>query len=318
LNQNQNNDAIVTNNFKIDAAISCIGNLQPNPQWKQLFGLSFDDVTLFEQNGLLNEQVIHLSKSWGAQRFVTISVNYESAKCLEGPIEGYMNGKRHAESIASQIFGEENTIVLGPSWIYGGNRFPILGKWYTSFLQSFLVQQYLKTNHFLRNLSTAPTEDWVEQMVLNSPPVQVDVIARVIAASALGWIERTNVGHRRQGFYDTRGKPILYDNVLYIDGASNIERLDHTFNTRWNDNKKHPSNMNSFPTPNHDNNFENSRIHDDGDDDDDSYDNTLLVEPPQEGAFIGKGPYLFPLPVVATFLTIFYCIATNKFVQPIS
>eukprot|EP00568_Trieres_chinensis_P015695 CAMPEP_0183326898 /NCGR_PEP_ID=MMETSP0160_2-20130417/83421_1 /TAXON_ID=2839 ORGANISM="Odontella Sinensis, Strain Grunow 1884" /NCGR_SAMPLE_ID=MMETSP0160_2 /ASSEMBLY_ACC=CAM_ASM_000250 /LENGTH=119 /DNA_ID=CAMNT_0025494993 /DNA_START=50 /DNA_END=406 /DNA_ORIENTATION=+ len=73
-------------------------------------------------------------------------------------------------------------------------------------------------------------EDWVEKMIF-SPPVHVDNLARVLCAGALGCLGRDQVGNRKQGFYDTDGKPVLYDDVIFIDGTEAIEELSRKLAT---------------------------------------------------------------------------------------
>ena len=99
----------------IEAGISCIGNVNPNPDFDKLsfFGLAFDDETLFIENGLVNECAARLAKSNGAKRFVFMSISYEVAKMVEGPIDGYTRGKRHAEHVICELFGADNSFVLG-------------------------------------------------------------------------------------------------------------------------------------------------------------------------------------------------------------
>ena len=38
------------------------------------------------------------------------------------------------------------------------------------------------------------------------------------------------------------------------------------------------------------------------------------IEPPFEGALIGKGPFLYPLPIIGIFASIFFSIASGQFV----
>jgi hypothetical protein len=272
----------------IDVAISCIGNVQPRQEWTQMFGLSFDDDKLFYENGVLNQRVIDLSKEAGASRFAFVSVSYETAKCLEGPIEGYLNGKRLAEARACDSFGEENTVLVGPSLVYGGKRFPLLGKFYLSLVESPPARAYVAGNDFLRSLSSAPIEDWLEKMIFSSP-VEVEKVARVLCAGGLGLIDRGMVGARRQDFYDQNGKSIIYPNALCIDGTVEIERMDYLVASTLGVDSTRLESASSTSTDS--------------------------SEPRFEGALIGKRPYLYPLPVVFLFLTIFWSISTQQVVQ---
>ncbi len=301
---------------KIDAAISCIGNVNPNPNWVKstFFGLGFDDEKLYYENGILNEYAIQISKKAGAKRFVFISVSYEVAKMLEGPIPGYINGKRNAEHVAYDLFGSDGAFVLGPSLIYGGKRFSTLGDRYRQFVESTVAKLYVSGNEALRNLSSAPIEDWVEKTIFSSP-VKVDVVARVAAAAAMGFVRRDLVGERRQGFYSTDGKPILYDDVIFIDGTKEIERVDEIVSTELVlelMKEKQPQTrsgsaqvVESVKTNYFAQNEEN--------DPSENHNDHGSQPPYAEGALIGKGPLLFPLPVVAFFGTVFYLVSSGQF-----
>mmetsp|Transcript_37211 Transcript_37211/g.42473 ORF Transcript_37211/g.42473 Transcript_37211/m.42473 type:complete len:366 (-) Transcript_37211:127-1224(-) len=272
----------------IDAAVSCVGTVDPVDEWVQLFGLGFDNDKLRKENGDVNENFCKIAKEAGAKRFVFVSVSYEVAKALEGPIAGYLDGKRQAEHAAAELFGNENTVVVGPSLIYGGNRFPKLGKFYRSFVESAPAKAYVGGNDFLRSLSAAPLEDWVEKMLFSSP-IDVDTVSRVISAGALDMIERDMVGTRKQEFYGTNGKPVFYDDVLYLDGAKEIERIDKLVQVV--PSEERTTKVSKKTTPPNKN------------------------QPYAEGALIGKKPYLFPIPAIGVFLYIFWAVATEQFVQ---
>lgn len=278
----------------IDAAISCIGNLNPSSEWDKLtfFGLAFDDDLLYAQNGLVNECAAKIAHRAGAQRFVFISVSYETAKMIEGPVDGYMSGKRRAERAICELFGEENTIAIGPSLIYGGRRFPTFGKVYNQFARSFFAKSYVNGMDALRNLSSSPIEDWVEKSIF-SPPVEVNQVARVASASALGMVKRDK--ERKQNFFDFDGKPVVYDNIVFVDGTYEIERIDAMVK----DMVASDSNSNSASKTS------NKRIE------------QVQGQPLWEGALIGKKPYLYPLPVIIFFLSVFGAISTNQFIASV-
>ena len=273
----------------LDAAVSCIGNVQPKKEWTQLFGLGFDDDRLRYENGVINERAIELAKRAGTKRFAFVSVSYETAKTLEGPIVGYLDGKRMCEQRAVEVFGEDNTILVGPSLVYGGKRFPNLGRMYRLFVESPPARAYVAGNDFLRNLSTTPVEDWLENMIFSSP-IDVDIVARVLCAGSLGLINRDVVGgSRRQDFYDTNGQPVMYPDALFIDGTAEIERVNDLVAPNMSTTRASDSS--------------NVALVED------------LVEPPFEGALVGKGPLLYPLPVILFFGTIFWSVTSQQFVQ---
>jgi nucleoside-diphosphate-sugar epimerase len=276
----------------VDAVVSCIGNVKPAKEWKQLFGLGFDDDTLRDENGGVNEQICRLAKLAGAKRFIFISVSYQVAKALEGPLQGYIQGKRQAEQAALTLFGQDNTIVIGPSLIYGGARYPKLGQLYKTLVESAPAKAYLATNSFLRHLSSTPQEDWLEAMIFSSP-VHVSNVSKVVCAGVMGLLTREIVGDRQQGFFDTLGQPVDYANVLFVDGTRAIERLSSQI-------AESPK-MNSLLLPT------SNRIT-----------IRIIEEPPMKGALVGMGPYLRPIPVVVMFATIFWSVMTQQFIQVVS
>lgn len=314
---NQTDDTTTLLSFlqrkNIDAAVSCIGDLQPDSEWlkSSFFGLGFDDERLFYTNGILNEKAMNIAKIANAKRFVYISVSYEVAKMVEGPLEGYMNGKRHAEHVAFDLFNgnnesnsstlNENVVILGPSLIYGGKRFPKLGKYYRMFQESFFCKAYVKGNESLRKLSAGGygVDDWVEKVLLSCPPITVQIVANVACASLLGYITREIVGDRRQGFFDTNGQPVFYDNALFIDGTEQLEQINNLIKPKLTEKMLEFDMAKEAEYDIRDTNCDLNES-----------------EPPYaEGALIGKGPLLFPIPVVAFFSTVFYLVSQNAFVS---
>lgn len=304
---------------RIESSASLIGNVKPNPGWvkSSFFGLGFDDEALRSENGHVNEAACRLSKDAGASRFAFVSVSYEVAKALEGPIPGYLDGKRSAERAAAATFGDNRTFVVGPSLVYGGKRFPRLGDLYRRFVESAPARSYLASQNFLRNLSSTPLEDWLEKMIF-SPPVHVDDVARCVCAGALGCIEEGMVPPRRQGFFDTNGKPVTYDNVVFVDGTKEIESISKKVGRPESlamavkiisDSKDRTSNeieqrdVSTVPDAPVASSSTPSNRRSDADEE----------EPPFEGALVGLLPFLYPVPVAATFLSIFLAIATGQF-----
>lgn len=164
--------------------VGCIGNVNPNPSWEGLWGLNFDDDQLREENGSVYELFLNQTESLRAKgplnlsRCVLLSLDYTSQKCWEGPIEGYLDGKRLAErrlleAISAPSGGDikdptnlERVVVIGlPNFVYGGKRFPTFGKIYRKFVESPIAKAYVGGNQALRSLSVAEPEDWLEAMV---------------------------------------------------------------------------------------------------------------------------------------------------------
>ncbi|OEU09007.1 hypothetical protein FRACYDRAFT_249351 [Fragilariopsis cylindrus CCMP1102] len=249
-------------NIIIDLTIiGCIGDLKPSSEWMGFFGLGFNNKNLFHQNGV-----------------------------LEGPIDGYVDGKRFAE----HKFVE--TLRLS-SFVYGGTRFPL-----------FVTKTYVKANQALRSLSSYSSEDWVEELLFSSSPIDVNSVAKITTMAAQGAIPRCIVNNggqpRKQGFFNSKGKPILYDDLLFIDGTKEIENI--VLNKNNNKNKfgndieekmvKPPSS--SSPSS--------------------SSSSPHIISPPPkplwEGALIGKRPYLYPIPVVTVLLLFFWSVVTEQFV----
>merc|ERR1719491_2873000 len=134
--------------------------------------------------------------------------------------------------------------------------------------------------------------------MLFSSPIDVTTVGKITAmavdASSNGVITRDTVNNgqpRKQGFFNTTGKPILYDDLLFIDGTQEIEKLVASSNSNDNKNKKKTTKKKKKQSSS--------------------------AGPSNEGAGIGKRPYLFPIPVTIAFLLFFWPVATEQFVTPI-
>ena len=203
LSRETSNDVDVT-------IVGCIGDLNPSQTWLDLWGLGFDDERLLRDNGKVYEQFLNdtmtpllsspsLSPSPSSssqkqkqqhvelRRLVLLSLDYVSQKCLEGPIEGYLDGKRLAERKFLETLSlersesnnrdkdgqedqqrrpEDDVVVIGlSSFVFGGKRFPNFGKLYRTIVESPFAKAYVKSNKALRSLSKTTPEDWVEEMV---------------------------------------------------------------------------------------------------------------------------------------------------------
>ena len=164
--------------------VGCIGNVNPNPSWEGLWGLNFDDDQLLEENGSVYElflnqtELLRTEGPLNLNRCILLSLDYTSQKCWEGPIAGYLDGKRLAErrlleAISTPSGGDitdpanlERVVVIGlPNFVYGGKRFPAFGKIYRKFVESPIAKAYVGGNQALRSLSVAEPEDWLEAMV---------------------------------------------------------------------------------------------------------------------------------------------------------
>ena len=113
--------------------------------------------------------------------------------------------------------------------------------------------------------------------------------------AARGLVTRNVVNNgepRKQGFFNISGLPIEYDDILFVDGAHEIEALVETLQGG----RRGDSLQKSIPS-------KVSKLTD------------TVEEPLWEGALIGKRPYLYPVPVATFFGLIFWGIATQQFVQ---
>lgn len=103
---------------------------------------------------------------------------------------------------------------------------------------------------------------------------------------------------RKQGFFNETGQPVLYDDIVFIDGTDEIETL---LNIRKNTNTrkmKKPTQQKQKPS---------------------KLSSSSLSSPKWEGALIGKRPYLFPVPILIVFGIFFWAVVTEQFVVgPIS
>ena len=162
---------------------------------------------------------------------------------------------------------------------------------YSEIARLGIVKAYANGMDALRNLSSSPIEDWVERSLL-SPPVEVTVVARVACAAALGAVTKEMVGPRRQNFFNDQGKPVFYDDVVYIDGTEELERIDKFVAIPTKDQVKGKSGRKPV-----------IKASSEG------------TEPLWEGTLVGKKPYLYPIPIVAIFSALFHAISTGQFIN---
>ena len=133
---------------------------------------------------------------------------------------------------------------------------------------------------------------------LFSSPVDVEFVGKATAMAARGLVSRDLVNNgepRKQGFFNESGLPVEYDDILFVDGTLEIEKLvgvlgkgDLGGKARGTKPRtKVPKSSSSSSTP----------------------------EPLWEGALIGKRPWLYPVPVTSFFVYLFWGIMTQQFVQ---
>mmetsp|Transcript_121498 Transcript_121498/g.222657 ORF Transcript_121498/g.222657 Transcript_121498/m.222657 type:complete len:443 (+) Transcript_121498:33-1361(+) len=258
----------------LDSAISCVGNLRPNSNWTDFFGLRWDFPRMQRQNGDVNEQIAEAAKRAGAQRFTYVSVSSDVSYAYGGALMGYIKGKRQGEDAARRLFGDRATIV-GPSLVYGGGRFAAPGAVYEAITSSGPVKLLVNILRKLNAISLNPS-DRINIIAL-SPPVDVDTAARAIAAGALG---STTLGFIN-GTADMK-------KVAAEDADADSLKAAATELAR----KRSPAQavqllagaITGKPLPQ------------DGAPSD--------LEAPFEGAFVGARPFLFPLPIALAFIAL--------------
>ncbi len=128
---------------------------------------------------------------------------------------------------------------------------------------------------------------------LFSSPIDVEIAGKATAMAAKGLVTRDIVNggeSRKQGFFNTSGLPVEYDDILFLDGTHKIEALVGDIGAG--EGTKSLQNIGQGAT---------KAVR-------------TTEEPLWEGALVGKRPYLYPLPVAFVFLALFWGISTSQFV----
>lgn len=127
----------------------------------------------------------------GAKRFVYVSVS-EAVGPVAGPLvgDGYFLGKADAESAIVSAFSEDRSLLIKPSFIYGGDGFslspPRVSGAYGGIIDGLLSSAPLRA---LSSISPGPIA------LALAPPVSVDAVAGAAIAGALGKARGTIDGH---------------------------------------------------------------------------------------------------------------------------
>ena len=157
----------------VDAVVSCVGF---NP-----FG--GDEAMSRAVDGDANARAAAAAAEAGAKRFVYVSVASIVPEVIGGAnlMTGYFEGKKLAESAVADAYAETDSLVVKPSFVYGGDAF--------SANPPRVTQQYGEV------LTKLLGSDFVKGIAKNMPgpialtlaePVAVDDVARACAAGALG------------------------------------------------------------------------------------------------------------------------------------
>ena len=174
---------------KIDAAISCVGNMRPSPEFNDFFGLSWDYSTMVMENGVVNGRIAEAAKKAGAERFVLVSASSAKKFAYGGALEGYIDGKEGAEAYARSVFGDENVGIVGPSLILGGGRLDGFAKFYGGICNSGGVRGGIKAwKAFKGGASTGYGPQDAVGEVSQTPPSHVDDVAKAVCACILDTI----------------------------------------------------------------------------------------------------------------------------------
>ena len=98
-----------------DAVISCVG----------IFGA--DDANLRAGNGDYNVRAIEAAKAAGVPRFVLVSVASIVSDVVgeTSLMKGYFEGKSAAEAALRANYPESDSLVVRPSFVYGGDAFSV-------------------------------------------------------------------------------------------------------------------------------------------------------------------------------------------------
>ena len=173
----------------IDAAVSCVGNMRPSPEWEGFFGLHWDYDTMVRENGEVNKVIAAAARRAGARRFVLLSVCSSKKWAYGGALEGYIDGKENGEKAVLEAFGDGGTCFVGPSLIYGGGRFTGFGKLLAGICDTAPIRGQIAFFKWLKgNAATGyGPQDAVGEVAL-TPPCDVEDVARAVSACVLNTI----------------------------------------------------------------------------------------------------------------------------------
>lgn len=133
-------------------------------------------------NGRPNVAAARAAKAAGVGRFVYVSVS-EMVAPVAAPLvgDGYFKGKADAEAAILDAFGEDKSLIIRPTFIYGGEAFsanpPRVDARYGKFIDGLLSSSVVRS---VAELSPAPIRLTLE------PPVDVKAVAAAAIAGAAG------------------------------------------------------------------------------------------------------------------------------------
>ena len=217
----------------IDLAVSCVGNMRPAPTWEEFFGLHWDDDAMRRENGEITARIAEAAKRAGAKRFAYVSVCSASKWAYGGALMGYIDGKEEGEKAVLRLYGDDNSCFVGPSLMYGGERFSAFGKVYAAVGASPPLRAQTKFFKALKQLAASGYQpaDAVGE-VATLPPADVSAVATAVAAGLLGTVpESMRQAHADQQRYEAQirlkaglpEEPIY--TTLYMDGTEQINEV---------------------------------------------------------------------------------------------
>lgn len=153
------------------AVVSCIGTIGGS------------DESMAAGNGAVNVRAVQISKAAGVPKFVYISVASVVASTVDGmAMKGYFAGKREAEAALVAAYPTDS-VVIRPSFIYGGEEFgltpPRVTAGYGSGIEALLSSGPVRA---IAGVAPGPIA------LTLAPPVSVESVAAAAAAGALGLI----------------------------------------------------------------------------------------------------------------------------------
>jgi len=152
------------------ACVSCVGVI------------GFDDEYLAAGNGPPTVEGAKMAKAAGVPRFVYVSVA-DAVRDNVGSIalKGYFAGKKESEAAIAEAYGADNSLIVCPGFVYGGDSFaispPRVNQQYGSFVENTLSLAPFK--------ALAGVLPGVAGLALQ-PPVCVDDVAKAVTSGALG------------------------------------------------------------------------------------------------------------------------------------
>ena len=167
-----------------DTVVSCVGVI------------GGEDADAVAGNGEANERAVEAAAAGGASRFVYVSVDSAvrdsgvQALGVAG-LKGYFEGKARAEAAVTAAFPGDDSVIVCPSFVYGGDAF--------EFTPPRVPDAYGSAVEGL--LSAGPLPKIAEKLpgplkLVLAPPVKADNLAKCVAAGAL---RRDGVGQRVEG-----------------------------------------------------------------------------------------------------------------------